>query len=321
MNPLVSIIIPAYNRAQLIGDTLDSISKQTYVNWECIVVDDGSTDSTIDVVMSFVEKDSRFQLHHRPNSKLKGANACRNYGFEISKGDYVNWFDSDDLMMPEKVATQIQELHNSSYDFTLCQSMMYDVKKGREIGLRSTRLRSENIFEDYILFKTFWLIEAPIWRRGFLIENKIFFDEELQQAQDYDFHMKVLSVSDNYFSNNTPFVLVKCHENNMSNSTSDRPSKVFSNAKVKNNILTVYRTKLSSETLKVNYAYLLNLYKFSLRNKQFKNSLYIIKCLYRNVRVLEISNSKKIIFLAQVYMSFLIFSVFSKGDVFLKFNI
>src|SRR5690554_5799485 len=103
-NPLVSIIIPTFNRAHLIGETLDSVLAQTYHNWECIVVDDGSTDNTDEVMAEYIAKDARFQYHHRPAVKSKGANACRNYGFEKSKGAYIQWFDSDDLMHPEKIA-------------------------------------------------------------------------------------------------------------------------------------------------------------------------------------------------------------------------
>ena len=82
MNPLISIIIPTYNRASMLGKTLDSILAQTYTFWECIIVDDGSTDDTIEVVKSYTEKDTRLHFYTRPNNMLKRANACRNYGFE-----------------------------------------------------------------------------------------------------------------------------------------------------------------------------------------------------------------------------------------------
>ncbi|MCM2302197.1 MAG: glycosyltransferase, partial [Flavobacteriaceae bacterium] len=91
--PLVSIIIPTFNRAHLIGETLDSILAQTYTNWECIVVDDGSSDNTHIVVGQYVAKDSRIKYVHRPEHMLKGPSSCRNYGFELSKGEYINWFD------------------------------------------------------------------------------------------------------------------------------------------------------------------------------------------------------------------------------------
>ena len=96
-NPLVSIIIPTYNRAHFIGETLESVIAQTYENWECIVVDDGSTDYTDELMEYYCKKDTRIQYHHRPDIKPRGANACRNYGFGVSKGEYINWFDSDDL--------------------------------------------------------------------------------------------------------------------------------------------------------------------------------------------------------------------------------
>ena len=82
---LISIIIPTYNRAHLINDTLNSIIAQTYTNWECIVVDDASTDNTASILEGYINKDSLFQYNIRPNIKPKGANACRNFGFEISK--------------------------------------------------------------------------------------------------------------------------------------------------------------------------------------------------------------------------------------------
>lgn len=81
--PLVSIIIPTYNRAHLIGETLDSVMAQTYTNWECIVVDDGSTDNTAELLVVYCNKDNRFQYHHRPKDRPKGANAYRNYGIDV----------------------------------------------------------------------------------------------------------------------------------------------------------------------------------------------------------------------------------------------
>jgi glycosyltransferase involved in cell wall biosynthesis len=100
--PLVSVIIPTYNRAHLIGETLDSVVIQTYENWECIIVDDGSSDNTDEVVGKYVKGDTRFKYYHRPEEHLQGGNGARNYGFKMSQGDYIQWFNSDDLMHPEK---------------------------------------------------------------------------------------------------------------------------------------------------------------------------------------------------------------------------
>src|SRR5690554_6036808 len=92
--PLVSIIIPVFNRANLIGETLDSVLTQCYSNWECIVIDDGSTDHTIEIINGFCIKDYRFKLFIR-NREPKGAPTCRNIGLSIANGQYINFFDSD----------------------------------------------------------------------------------------------------------------------------------------------------------------------------------------------------------------------------------
>ena len=115
-SPLISIIIPAYNRAHLIGETLDSIIAQTYKNWECIVVDDGSSDHTERILQNYCAKDSRFKFYHRPENHLPGGNGARNYGFEKSKGEYIQWFDSDDIMSPSKMEYQVAALQNKQVD-------------------------------------------------------------------------------------------------------------------------------------------------------------------------------------------------------------
>ena len=71
------------------------------------MVDDGSTDETEIVLQNFIKSDPRFQFHKRPSSRKKGPNACRNYGFELSKGDYVNWFDDDDIMLPDFLTVKV----------------------------------------------------------------------------------------------------------------------------------------------------------------------------------------------------------------------
>lgn len=108
--PLVSIIIPSFNRENLIGKTIDSILEQTYTNWECIIVDDGSTDATKSLVQTYCKKDPRIQYFDRPNTKPKGANSCRNFGFEKSSGRYLQWLDSDDLMSHNKLELQVHDL-------------------------------------------------------------------------------------------------------------------------------------------------------------------------------------------------------------------
>lgn len=192
-NPLVSIIIPTFNRAHLIGETLDSIIAQTYTNWECIVVDDGSTDNTEEVVSAYVQKDSRFQFHHRPDTHKPGGNGARNYGLEISKGEYINFFDSDDLMHPEKLNKQLISLiEDVKVDFCICQTISFNSESKEVISNWNSELFSNDPLNDFIYKKIGWSILAPIWKKASLIKYNIKFDEELKNGQDFKFHIEAL---------------------------------------------------------------------------------------------------------------------------------
>ena len=118
---LISLIIPTFNRAHLLGETLESIIDMEYSFWECLVIDDGSIDYTPELMEFYTSQDSRIKNFLRPASKPKGANACRNYGFEKSKGEYINFFDSDDLIHPAKLTRQLKYLQNTNNSFTVSQ--------------------------------------------------------------------------------------------------------------------------------------------------------------------------------------------------------
>jgi glycosyltransferase involved in cell wall biosynthesis len=321
MKPLVSIIIPTYNRAHFLNETIDSILSQTYTNWECIVVDDGSTDDTEELLQKFCKKDKRIRYYHRPQDRPKGANACRNFGFEVSNGAFINWFDSDDLMEKFKIETQVNQLLNSKYDFVICQTMMFDVYKKKELGLRAHKLKSENIFQDYVLQKIFWLTGAPLWRKEFLKKNKLTFDERLQQAQDYDFHMNVLSVSTNYLADEKPLVLFRQHEENMSNSTIDNTEKYFSNILVLHNLLYKHSFLLDNNIVLAKFTKMIQYYKVSIRRKNTKIFIFCFKSLMVNINKTQLGIFKKTIFVIQLSVSFLAFNLFGKGNRFLKFKI
>ena len=116
MENKISIIIPTYNRAHLISETLISISNQTFANWECIIVDDKSNDNTIKIVESFL-LDSRFKFFVRSDAHRKGANSCRNIGLEKSTGNLILWFDSDDILIPKALEVCVEFFNNSAIDF------------------------------------------------------------------------------------------------------------------------------------------------------------------------------------------------------------
>ncbi len=105
MQPLVSILIPAYNSQEWLADTLESAIAQTWPRKEIIVVDDGSRDHTAEVARRFTSKEVAVVT-----TKNQGAAAARNHAMRLSQGDYIQWLDADDLLAPEKVERQIAAL-------------------------------------------------------------------------------------------------------------------------------------------------------------------------------------------------------------------
>ena len=95
----ISLITAYCNEELLLSRCLESVANQSFKNFELILIDDGSTDNTDDVLAGYCKKDSRFQYHHRPKERPKGGNAARNYGFELSNGEYIQWFDDDDILL------------------------------------------------------------------------------------------------------------------------------------------------------------------------------------------------------------------------------
>lgn len=186
-NPLVSIIIPTYNRAHLIGETLDSVLAQTYQNWECIVVDDGSTDSTDEVMAEYMAKDARFWYYHRPEDRLAGGNAARNYGFEKSKGEYIQWFDSDDIMLPDYLEKKVAAFSYSAV-LTICTG--YSVDENLENRKLKVMPELINLFKQYALWQSKIMSLSVIFKRSFLNKHSLF-DEELLRGQENEFFSRL----------------------------------------------------------------------------------------------------------------------------------
>jgi glycosyltransferase involved in cell wall biosynthesis len=114
-----------YNRAHLINDTLGSIKNQTYQYFECLIVDDGGQDHTKTVVEEFTSKDKRFSYIVRPDKYKKGLPGCRNYGLDICKGDYVVFFDDDDLVHPDNLLSNLEILKDQKLDFSVYQKQPF----------------------------------------------------------------------------------------------------------------------------------------------------------------------------------------------------
>jgi glycosyltransferase involved in cell wall biosynthesis len=186
-NQLVSIIIPTYNRAHILSETLDSIIAQTYKKWECIIVDDGSNDNTESLVNKYVEKDNRFVFLKRLDTRTKGANGCRNYGFEKSKGEFINWFDSDDIMKPNFLNKKLG-LFTDGLDAVISYGAYFE---DSILEYQISKPLMQSTILDFVKGSFYLSTPGPLWKRAFL-ENKKLFDEKRQKIQDTEFHFRML---------------------------------------------------------------------------------------------------------------------------------
>ncbi|PBJ12699.1 glycosyltransferase family 2 protein [Flavobacterium sp. ACN6] len=116
MNDLVSILTPTYNTEKFIRATIKSVQKQTYQNWEMILVDDASTDKTVSIIEVFAQNDSRIKLFRL--SKNSGNGFARNQALEKASGKYIAYLDADDIWFPQKLEKQIQFLKTNNLPFT-----------------------------------------------------------------------------------------------------------------------------------------------------------------------------------------------------------
>lgn len=113
---LVSIIVPAYNSEDFIDETIDSVINQTYEKWELIIIDDCSTDATIDIINEYANKDSRIRLFEQ--EKNMGTAVARNTAVKKARGEYLAFLDSDDLWKKDKLTKQLTFMKKNNYPFT-----------------------------------------------------------------------------------------------------------------------------------------------------------------------------------------------------------
>lgn len=119
---LISIIIPCYNQAEFLNETLNSVLNQTYANWECIIVNDGSTDDTEEIAQKWQIKDNRFIYLKKENG---GVSSCRNYGINRMKGDFIQFLDGDDLIAENKLERSIQILNQNEVEIVCSNYLMF----------------------------------------------------------------------------------------------------------------------------------------------------------------------------------------------------
>jgi glycosyltransferase involved in cell wall biosynthesis len=198
MNFKVSVIIPTYNRANLLPRPIKSVLNQTFQDFELIIVDDGSTDNTRELVEEFQKKDSRIKYIFQENSG--GPAKPINTGIKNSKGEYIAILESDDEWLPEKLEKQIKVLEEfknvslvSCYAFRIFADGTKKLYKTPYLGIfKKTK------------WKLFWekwgiISLSTVMVRKEVIEKVGFFDEKIKTGADIDFYLRCIKKFDFYF--------------------------------------------------------------------------------------------------------------------------
>jgi glycosyltransferase involved in cell wall biosynthesis len=194
VKPLVSIIMATYNRAHFIDETLTSIQKQTYPNWECIIIDDGGTDNTKEVITPMLIKDTRFKFLKRTDNYLKGLPGCRNYGLDLAEGNYIIFFDDDDIVHPQNLEICVKELQKENISFcrylrnTFFGDFNYKFDQSKEynqfiIGKNDV----EKLIKNELPFNSC----AVMWKKICFEKNR--FVETLMYAEEWELYSRILS--------------------------------------------------------------------------------------------------------------------------------
>lgn len=148
--PLVSVIIPAYNSSMFISHAVNSVVNQSYTNWEIIIIDDCSTDDTADIINGFVKSDERiFSISNECNL---GVSKSRNLGIERSTGDFIAFLDADDVWHKDKLKCQLDKLNNSDFDFSYTSYAIVDAN-GFEI--KNPYIVPEKVNFEFLLRENF----------------------------------------------------------------------------------------------------------------------------------------------------------------------
>jgi glycosyltransferase involved in cell wall biosynthesis len=183
-NPIISIITPVYNLEAYLAETLDSIKNQTYSSWECIIINDGSTDNTEKVALNYCKEDARFHYFYQEN---KGVSAARNYGIAQSKGEYIMPLDGDDLIMPPYCEEAIRV-------FKTYPDVKMVTCEGEYFGNAEGKIKVEAYSFSHLLYHNLFFCTSFFKRLDY--DKTGGFDASFSLGEDWDFWLSLLHEED-----------------------------------------------------------------------------------------------------------------------------
>ncbi|MFC4872849.1 glycosyltransferase family 2 protein [Negadavirga shengliensis] len=199
-----SIVVPIFNRSTTIERCIKSVVDQSFTNWELLLVDDGSTDNSVEIISNFAALNSRIKIFQRPSSRKKGANACRNIGIENATGSYIALLDADDEWKRERLKNVWKFLSYSKPKAVYSGGLINNSKE--EFKKNSRRILPGESPVDFLLSDdSFAQTSTLVVERS--LAGSVKFDEDLQRNQDYDFFIRLHLVENWTFYDNFDVVI------------------------------------------------------------------------------------------------------------------
>lgn len=190
MNPIVSIITPSYNRADIIHETATSIFEQTFPNWEWVIVDDGSTDNSWEVLQGYAAQDNRVKIFRR-NREPKGACTCRNLAVAASKGDYLIFLDTDDLLASFCLQQRIDTMRQyPDCDFVVFPMLLFK-QRPDDLKLLWNIDSPKDDLERILLGDPVCQGTGTLWKKTSFVAVGLW-SEQLMLWQDIELHLRSL---------------------------------------------------------------------------------------------------------------------------------
>lgn len=201
-NPKVSILVPAYNAEKTISRCLESILKQTWTDFELVVIDDGSSDDTAHIIDEFVEADPRVSAVHKENS---GVSDTRNTGLSLAKGEYVQFLDADDWITPDATRLLVRAMEESDEcDMVIADFYrVIDRRMSQKGDIDAEGIISRNEYAEYMMRNPADFYYGVLWnklfKREIIEENAIRMDENLDWSEDFIFNLEYILHADSIY--------------------------------------------------------------------------------------------------------------------------
>ncbi len=200
-NPLVSIVIPTHNRANLLGRCVQSILNQTYENFELIIVDDASTDNTKNIIKRFKDK----RIIYIKHKKNLGGGAARNTGIKTAKGNFIAFQDSDDEWLPQKLEKQMNAFETASKNTGVIYTAFWRIENGKKTYIPNNIQNKQGNIHQELLKGNFVTTQSAVVKKE-CFEKAGVFDEDLPSGQDWELWIRI-SKYHNFKIINEPLVI------------------------------------------------------------------------------------------------------------------